>query len=400
MCPNLLVLSTPSIELERVPILLGMTVSGTCAPELEPLRDLLAANLADGTDLGASVAVVRDGELVADLWGGAARLGVPWTADTVVGVWSVSKTMAALTTLVLADRGEIDLDAPVSSYWKEFRRDDVLVRHLLSHTSGYAGWTEPLDVEGLLDLEHAERMLAEQQPWWEPGTESGYHMICYGHLLDGLVRAATGTPLADQFRTLVAEPLGADFHLGVPEAVLPRCADLVPPTEAGIDIASLPDGNLLLPTILNPVLDVERLCNTPAWRRVAVSGANGHGNARSIARVQSVVSHGGEVDGVRLLSEATIDRIFEVQADGPDRVLAVPLRWGIGYGLPQPLSAPAVPNGRVCWWTGWGGAIVVNDLDRRVTVAYAMNRMADHFTSSPRTDHYLRTAFDGVAALS
>jgi CubicO group peptidase (beta-lactamase class C family) len=377
-----------------------MTVSGSCVPELEPLRDLLAANLADGTDLGASVAVVREGELVADLWGGAARMGVPWTADTVVGVWSVSKTMAALTTLVLAERGELDVDAPVSSYWKEFRRDDVLVRHLLSHTSGYAGWTEPLDVATMLDLETSERMLAEQEPWWEPGTESGYHMICYGHLLDGLVRAATGIPLADQFRTLVAEPLGADFHLGVPEDVLPRCADLVPPTDAGIDIASLPEGNLLLPTIVNPVLDVERLCNTAAWRRVAVSGANGHGNARSIARVQSVVSHGGEVDGVRLLSEATIDRIFDVQADGPDRVLAVPLRWGIGYGLPQPATAPAVPNGRVCWWTGWGGSIVVNDLDRRVTVAYAMNKMNAHFTSSPRTDRYLRTAFEGVEAIS
>ena len=116
-----------------------MTVSGTCAPAFEPLRELLTANLADGTDLGGSVAVLHDGELVADLWGGQAKPGVPWVEDTVVMVWSVTKPMAALTTLVLADRGELDLDAPVSSYWKEFRRDDVLVRHLLSHTSGYAG---------------------------------------------------------------------------------------------------------------------------------------------------------------------------------------------------------------------------------------------------------------------
>ncbi len=125
-----------------------MTVSGTCTPAFEPLRDLLAANLADGTDLGASVAVLHDGELVADLWGGEAKPGVPWVEDTVVMVWSVTKPMAALTVLVLADRGEIDLDAPVSSYWPEFRRDDVLVRHLLGHTSGYAGWTETLDFAG------------------------------------------------------------------------------------------------------------------------------------------------------------------------------------------------------------------------------------------------------------
>ena len=170
--------------------------------------------------------------------------------------------MAALTVLVLADRGAIDLDAPVSSYWPEFRRDDVLVRHLLGHTSGYAGWTETLDFAGLMDLERSEQMLAEQEPWWEPGSASGYHMIAYGHLLDGLVRGATGTPLADQFRTLVAEPLGADFHLGVPGDVLPRCADLVAPTESGIDYSNLPEGNFLVPAVVNPLLDVETGCNS------------------------------------------------------------------------------------------------------------------------------------------
>jgi CubicO group peptidase (beta-lactamase class C family) len=372
-------------------------VSGHCDPAFEPLRDLLASNLADGTESGASLAVVRDGEMVVDLWGGEARPGEPWAEDTVVQVWSVGKTMAALTTLVLADRGELDLDAPVSAYWKEFRRDDVLVRHLLAHTSGYAGWTEPLDVAVLLDLERSERMLAEQEPWWEPGTASGYHMIGYGHLLDGLVRGATGVPLAEQFRTLVAEPLGADFHLGVPDDVLARCADLQPPTESALDLSALPEGNFLVPTLVNPLLDVGNLCNTAEWRRVSVAGANGHGNARGIARAQSVVSHGGEVGGVRLLSPETVDRIFEVQADGLDLVLFVPLKWGIGYGLPQPVSAPAVPAGRVCWWTGWGGSIVVNDLDRRVTFAYAMNRMVDHFTASPRTDAYVRTAFEAVS---
>jgi CubicO group peptidase (beta-lactamase class C family) len=377
-----------------------MTVQGSCHPSYEPLRDLLASRLADGTEAGASVAVVHDGELVADLWGGEARPGEPWREDTIVQVWSVTKTMAALTVLVLVDRGVLDLDAPVSSYWPEFRHSDVLVRHLLAHTSGMAGWTETLSVDGLLDLERSERMLAEQEPWWEPGTASGYHMVSYGHLLDGLVRAATGSALADQFRTLVAEPLGADFHLGVPDDALSRCADLVPPPSGGLDHALLPEGNLLVPTIVNPLLDVGGFCNTAEWRRVSVAGANGHGNARSIARAQSVVSHGGEVGGVRLLSPGTVDRIFDVQADGPDLVLMVPLRWGVGYGLAQPVSAPAVPGGRVCWWTGYGGAIVVNDLDRRVTVAYAMNRMENHFTSSARTDGYVRTAFDCVEGVA
>ncbi|GAB3865217.1 EstA family serine hydrolase [Nocardioides maradonensis] len=369
-----------------------MTVHGTSTSGFEPLHDLLAANLADGTDLGASLAVVRDGELVVDLWGGTATPGVEWQEDTIVQVWSVTKTMAAITALVLVDRGVLDLEAPVQRYWPEFRDDRVLVRHVLSHTSGFPGWTAPLTIEGLLDLPYANSLLAEQDAWFEPGSASGYNMVCYGHLVDGLVRGATGQPLSDVFAELVAAPLGADFHLGVPDADLARCADLVPPPPGGLDLGALPPDNMLIPTLVNPVLDMAG-CNTPKWRRVSVAGANGHGNARSIARIQSVVSHGGEVDGVRLLSKETIDRIFEEQADGTDKVLLVPLRWGIGYALPQPLSAPAVPEGRVCWWTGYGGAVVVNDLDRRVTVAYAMNRMVDHFTSSERTDTYLRTAF-------
>ena len=375
-------------------------VHGTTSADFQPLRDLLARNLADGTDVGASLAVIRDGELVVDLWGGEARPGVPWAEDTLVQVWSVTKTMAALTMLVLVERGELDLDATVASYWPEFGaagKETVRVRDLLAHTSGVAGWTDPITFEQMLDLPYAESALAGQAPWWTPGDGSGYHMICYGHLVDGLVRAATGVPLSEQFQKLVAEPLGADFKMGVPEADMSRCADMLPPPPGGIDTDALPADNLLIPTLVNPVLDIGGACNQAPWRSVSVAGANGHGNARSVARAQSVVSHGGEVNGVRLLSPATVERIFEVQAEGIDRVLLSPTRWGIGYSLPVPESAPAVPDGRVCWWTGYGGAIVINDLDRRVTMAYAMNKLDNHFMSSPRTDAYVRTAFECLA---
>src|SRR4051812_40710178 len=261
-------------------------VMGSCASGFEPLRELLADNLESGADLGASVALVHDGELVVDLWGGQADANRPWERDTIVQVWSVTKTMAALTVLVLVDRGEIDLDQPVSSYWKEFGDERVLVRHLLGHTSGYAGWTETLTFEQLLDLELSERLLAAQEPWWEPGTGSGYHMVCFGHLLDGLVRGATGRTLSEQFGDLLAEPLDADFHLGVPESELGRCADQVAPPPGGIDLARLPPDSMLLPTLVNPVLDIGGACNSAPWRQVSVAGANGHGNARSVARVQ------------------------------------------------------------------------------------------------------------------
>lgn len=368
-------------------------VDGDCTDAFTPLRDLLAANLASGADVGASVAVVQDGRLVADLWGGEARPGVAWTGDTLVQVWSVTKTMAALTTLVLADRGVVDLDAPVATYWPAFAaagKQDVTVAQVLGHTSGVPGWSRPVSVEELLDLELSEGWLAEETPWYEPGSASAYQIIDHGHLLDGIVRGATGRPLAEVFRDEIAGPLGADFFLGVPDDRLDDCADLLSPPASSIDFAALGPDHFLIRTMVNPFLTMP-VCNSRGWRQGAVGGAGGHGSARGIARIQSVVSHGGEVDGVRLLGEDTIDRIFDVQASGPDLVLMLPLVFGTGYALPTP-SAPAVPGGRTCWWTGYGGAIVVNDLDRRVTIAYAPNQLAEHMVSSPRTDAYVSTA--------
>lgn len=374
-------------------------VEGICSEEFAPLREMLATNLADGTDVGASVAVVRDGETVVDLWGGEARPGEPWQRDTLVQVWSVTKTMVGLTVLVLAERGAIDLDRPVADYWPDFAaagKGDVLVRHLLGHTSGLPGWSEQISVEQLLDLETTEAMLAAQEPWYPPGTAPAYQILDHGHLLDGLVRAAVGEPLADVFHREVAGPLGGGFFLGVPEDRLDDCADLISPPPSEVDYSALPPDHFLLRTLLNPALST-RTCNSEAWRSGAVGAAGGHGNARGIARIQSAVSHGGARGDVHLLSEATLDRIWEEQASGPDLVLSLPITYGIGYGLPGP-SAPEVPSGRVCWWTGYGGAIVVNDLDRRTTLAYAPNRLENHMLSSPRTDGYLRTAFGCLEA--
>jgi CubicO group peptidase (beta-lactamase class C family) len=365
-------------------------VDGFAAPDFDPLRELLARRIADGSEAGASLAVIHDGELVVDLWGGEAAPGRPWQGDTLTQVWSVTKTLAALTVLVLVDRGVIDLDEPVATYWPEFDHGDVLVRHLLSHTSGFAGWTEPCDAATLLDLRRSEAMLAAQEPWFAPGSAAGYHMISYGHLLDGLVRGAVGRPLADVFATEIAEPLGADVHLGVPTTALPRCADLIGPTER-LDLSDLPEGSQLIRTLTNPVLAIE-LCNSPAWREVSVAGVNGHANARGIALASAAISHGGSWQGQRLLSSATLDRILEPQASGQDLVLPVEITWGLGFALSEPVSGvPAAM--RRAWWTGYGGAIVIHDLDRRLTLAYAMNRLVPHLISSPRTDDYVRTTY-------
>lgn len=377
---------------------MASVVDGTCADAFSPLEELLESNLTAGLDAGASVAVVHDGELVVDLWGGEARPGVPWQRDTITQVWSVTKTMAALTLLTQVDKGLIDLDAPVATYWPAFAaagKEGVLVRHVLGHTSGLPGWGPEVSVEDILDLEKSEAILAAQEPWYEPGSAPAYQIVCHGHLIDGIVRGATGRTVAAILHDDIMAPLGGGFRLGVPDDELDLVADLQNPPPSGIDYSVFPSDHFLLRTIMNPLLLPEAVCNTPAWRKGAVGGAGGHGNARGIALAQALVSHGGEVNGVRLLSPDTIDRIFEVQAEGTDQLLSVPVRFGIGYAL-QMSSAPAIPEGRVCWWTGYGGAIVVNDLETRTTVAYAENKLADHMVASPRTDAYVTTALDIV----
>ncbi len=369
-------------------------VDGTCTAPFLPLRELLEQNLAVGEDAGASVAVVHDGELVVDLWGGEARPGVPWQRDTITQVWSVTKTMAALALLTLAEQGYVDLDAPVGKYWPEFGacgKDRVLVRQLLGHTSGVPGWSRQVSVADILDLEKSEALLAEQEPWYEPGSAPAYQIVCHGHLLDGVVRGATGRALADVLHEDVMAPLGGGFRLGVPAGELDRCADLLPPPPSNADYGALGPDHFLVRTALNPMLGTD-VCNSDAWRRGAVGGAGGHGNARGIARAQALLSHDGEYAGVRLLSPGTVARVLEPQAEGTDLLLGVGVRYGMGYGLPMP-AAPAIPDRRVCWWTGYGGAIVVNDLDTRTTFAYTPNKMADHMVASRRTDGYVRTAF-------
>lgn len=353
-------------------------IHGTCDEAFEPVRATFESNFAQGLELGASVAVVLDGELVVDLWAGDAdpEGSRPWERDTIVNVFSSTKPMAAMVVLSLVDEGLVDLDAPVAAYWPEFAangKDAVLVRHVLGHTAGLCAWTEPITSEQLYDLPLATERLAAQAPLWEPGTVAGYHAITQGHLLGEIVRRVSGESLGQRFRTEFAEPLGADFHIGVGPEIDDRIATIVPPPFPLGGSEPLEPGSIAEAAFTNPVIHAE-IANTDAFRRVELPACNGHGNARSIARAQSVVSHGGVVDGRRYLSEAVLERIFDEQFRGIDVVQEMPVRLGIGYGINGD-EVPVSPNPRACYWGGWGGSVVLNDLDARMTFAYAMNKM-------------------------
>ena len=377
------------------------SVHGDTTGDFDSLRQTLANSLSTGDDLGAAVAVVHDGALVADLWGGSAnQAGTPWQRDTVVNVFSVTKTVSALAILLLADRGQVDLDAPIARYWPEFAaagKGAVLVRHVLGHTSGVSGWQQPVTLPDLYDLDRSTALLAEQEPWWAPGDGSGYHAMTFGHLLDPVVHAVTGQRLGEFVRTELAGPLGVDFTIGTPAEVDARVATVVPPDRPpGIDYSKIPRESVLRKTLLNPVLD-PREVNTSQWRRAEIGAVNGHGNARAVATLQSVLSLGGSPDGRLTLGAGTVRRAFEVQSDAVDRVLFAPARWGMGYMLGWPAGAghdglPADGAG-VCWWVGWGGSFVLNDVARRLTVAYVTNRMAPELIHTRRGMSYVAAAY-------
>ena len=367
-------------------------VHGTFDDRFRGVRDAFAAQL-EGDELGGSIAVDVDGETVVDVWGGwrdEART-TPWTQDTVVNVWSTTKTVTALAVLTLADRGRLDLDAPVAEYWPEFAANgkaDVRVRHLMSHTSGVAGWDPPFTVEDMYDWETSVARLAAQAPWWEPGTASGYHAQDQGHLLGEVLRRVDGRSLKQYVAEELAGPLGADFQIGARPEDEDRIAPVVPPPPLPMDLAALDPASPMVRCFTGPVADASR-ANTPEWRAADMGALNGHSNARGVLDVMRVVSLGGEAGGVRLLSEKTIDRVFEVQADGVDLVLGVPFRMGIGFGLSPSAAVPYLPEGRVAFWGGWGGSMIVMDLDRRVTTSYMMNRMAPGIVGSPRSEAYI-----------
>jgi len=352
-------------------------IHGHCEDRYAAVREAFRKNFEQGLELGASFSAVVGGETVVDLWAGDRNeRGEAWEEDTIVNVYSTTKAMAALSTLMLVDRGELDLDAPVASVWPEFGaagKDRVLVRQLLSHTSGVAGWEKQIRVEDLYDWEYSTGLLAEQAPMWEPGARSGYHALSHGHLLGEVVRRVSGRSLGTFFREEVAEPLEADFHIGLPEEHEPRVGELVAPPDSTLNAAARAEGGVAAKVLGNPAMRGSD-ANTRAWRAAEIPAANGTGNARAVARIVGALADGGRGGDTRLLSEDTLARVVEEQSYGTDLVLGLPIRFGLGFGLTSK-ELPIGPNPRTFFWGGWGGSLVVVDPDAGLGFSYVMNKM-------------------------
>lgn len=352
-------------------------VQGTCSDKFADLKRVFQEQLNSTNELGASIAVNIDGEEVVDLWGGYKDVDQKdsWDKDTIVNVWSSTKCFSALAVLMLIDQGKLDAFEKVSKYWPEFAqngKENVEVRHFLSHSSGVSGWADPITAEVVCDVAKSTEMLAKQAPWWEPGTASGYHSLNMGHLLGELVRRVSGKSLTQFVAEDIAAVVDADFQIGAAEKDWPRIATLVPPPPLPFDVNSIPKDSVMAKTFFNPPMDAT-VPQKSFWRKAEIGAANGHGNARAMNRMASVITLGGTVKGKQLLSKKTIDLIFQEQTNGMDLVISQPIRFGIGYGLPLSDGPTAwLPQtGDVCFWGGWGGSWVLMDLGRKLTFTYA-----------------------------
>ena len=373
-------------------------IEGECDKRFEGVRKAFAENLEKRGELGASVAIVIDSKPVVDLWGGHSdkARSRPWQRDTLVNVYSTTKGLTATCAHRLIDQGKLDPDEAVSHYWPEFAqagKKEMPVRYLLSHRAGLPAIRKVLSEEALFDWDTMASALAEQDPWWQPGTKHGYHALTIGWLVGEVIKRVTGKGLGRYFREEIAEPLGLDAHIGLDAKHDSRVSDLLPspppaPNEPNLFVEAMkePEGATAKAFLNPPVLTKPNLVNTRPWRAAELGAANGHTNARSLARMYGALARGGEVDGYRIVRPEAIERFYAEQSFGPDQVLMqMPTRFSLGFMLSQP-GAMFGPNRKSFGHPGAGGSLGFADPIAKVGFGYTMNQMANGLLIDSRAE--------------
>ena len=380
-------------------------IGGTVAPGFERVRNAFAANFEQHGDVGAAFSLYHRGVKVVDLWGGVADVetGRPWVEDSIVLVFSSTKGATAICAHLLAQRGELDLDAPVAEYWPEFAaagKQDIPVRWLLSHEVGLPVFDNPMTTEEWLSWEAPVKALAAQRPVWEPGTAHGYHAGTYGWLVGEVVRRISGKSVGTFFADEVAGPLGLDFWIGLPESEESRVVPMI-----GIDLQDSDVDEQALTerrrTLLETARDPDSLLNRPstttapdmnsrAFHAAEIPAGNGITDARSLARMYASLIGDG-VDGVRLLNDETVARASAEQANGRDEVMGIETRFGLGFSLDGTYGGEsAFGHG------GAGGSLGFADPKAEIAFGYVMNKMQLVANDDPRTLNLIAAAHESL----
>jgi CubicO group peptidase (beta-lactamase class C family) len=414
---------------------MGVAISGWVAPGFDAVREVFQDNFDAGAEVGAAFAAYHRGAKVVDLWGGIAdqRTGSPWEEDALVLVYSTTKGVTAMCAHRLAQSGVIDVEAPVATYWPEFAqagKERVTVADLLAHRAGLAWIDGTMSVEDMLSWDPVIEALERQAPSWPPGTAHGYHATTYGWLVGEVVRRVTGVSVGTFLRTEIAEPLEADFFIGLPASEEPRVARLVSfadglssgqavrsplqagdGEEAGADLAHLAElapsylaeDGPLFKALMAPggALADQELWHTPRLHAAEIPAANGICDARSLARLYAAcVSEvkTGSGKGVRILTPEQVDRAVRPETEGPDIVLlGLDIQWGLGFNVNRGLiSAAGLGGPRAFGHFGMGGSVGWADPDAELGMGYVMNRMEIGTTGDARSFRLIRACLDAV----
>jgi len=376
-------------------------VEGYCDPKFAPVREAFETNYRVEEEVGSCAAVVVDGVPVLDLWGGFKDKACtkPWERDTLVCMMSVTKGVAAITFSILLDRGLVELDAPIAKYWPEFGqagKEKIPVRYALDHRAGLPIITEKLPRGSIFDWGAIIGALERQKPLWEPGTKSGYHVHNQGFLLGEIVRRVTGKTLATLYLEEIGRPLGLDFYIGgLSKADQARCAEIIPSYEGTLLSAMKDAPKSMLAQAWNEWPEGEQapVINSPAWREAEISSGNGHGVARAIARLYGAMARGGEVDGIRVLSEAAVNQMTTEQHSMVEVMMGRTYHQALGLLLNSPPIVWMGPNPKAFGHHGVGGSLGMADRDTKLGFCYAVNKWHARPDNGPRARRLIEALY-------
>ena len=347
------------------------------------MRDAFETNFAEELELGAGFAAYLDGEKIIDLEAGYAdrKQTKPWTPDTLVPVYSVSKGISALVVAMLVNQGKLNYETRLAHYWPEFGahgKDRLTIGEALSHQAGVPGFADPINPDLWLDPPVLAARLAQEPPLWTPSTGSGYHPTTWGYIIGELVWRVSGRTLGTILREDICTPLGIDFHIGLPIEEHDRVAELKRPT-------AMPD--------LGEITDEAHVAfltkwAAPSgrgadWRKVEIPSANGHGTAASVARLYSTYANAGKIGNLQLFNQETYKALTKSRISNRDRVLPFEMTFGAGIMLNTNLAFG--PNRNTLGHSGWGGSAAFGDPDRNLSAAYVMNRQSNILLGDPRS---------------
>jgi CubicO group peptidase (beta-lactamase class C family) len=380
----------------------GVPIGGTCDPRFAAVAEAFRTNFAERGEPGAAVAVSEGGRVVSDLWGGWSdrQKTRPWARDTLVNFFSVGKALTAICAHRLVERGAVNLSAPIAAHWPEFGahdKDEITLRDVLSHRAALPALRAPLPNGAMLDWGVMTRALAAETPWWPPGTAHGYHVNTFGYLVGEVARRAGGKTIGTLLREEIAGPLGADVHIGLPDAEHHRVAEFHwPPPGSSAPGPFANDFELMRWNAYwnPPGFSGAGWVNTPEWRRAEIPSTNGHGNARGIARVYAALARGGAIDGVRILAKPTLRAAVVEHSAGLDLISQRPSRFGLGFQLTQ-VERPLGPNSHSFGHFGAGGSLGFCDPDADLAFGYVTNDMGPRW-QNPRNRALIEAVYSSL----